>query len=142
MNEGAYIDARHDPGDNFGSIFRDRGTSGYVDAVASVKHRDFVHEREVRYAVTRPENPAAVHPTPGGSREHLRITGAAMDPFAVGWDQHDPDYYQAAPSNLPIIKIRVGPGNNFKTEEARLRPLLDSNGYRPVSLHKSRSPYR
>lgn len=141
-DEGAYIDARHDMADNFGSIFRDRGSSGYVDAVASIKNKDFFREREVRYAVTKPDNPASIHPNPVGTFTHIRITGARSDPFATDWDKHDPDYYQATPSNLPIVKIRIGPGNDFAAEKARLRPLLDANGYSAVTLVKSSSPFR
>lgn len=140
--EGAYIDARHDDGDNFGSIFRDRGSSGYVDAIASIKHKDFFREREVRYAVTRPENPAAIHPNPTNSRTHVRITGAAADPFSTDWDAHDPEYYQATPSNLPIVSIRVGPGNDFAAETARLRTLLDANGYTAAKILRSKSPLK
>lgn len=141
-DEGAYIDARHEEGDNFGSIFRDLGSSGYVDAVASIKNRHFFREREVRYAATKPDNPAAIHPNPVGTSSHVRITGAKSDPFSTDWNKHDPDYYQAAPSNLPIVKIRVGPGNDFETERARLRPLLDANGYSAVKILKSKSPFR
>lgn len=142
QDEGSYVDSRHDVGDNFGSIFRDRGSSSYVDAVASIKHRDFRREREVRYAVTRPENPAAIHPNPAGGQTHVRITGAAVNPFATDWDAHDPEYYQAAPSNLPIVSIWVGPRNNFASEKARLRSLLDANGYGSVTILKSTSPLR
>lgn len=141
-DEGAYVDARHDVGDNFGSIFRDRGSSGYVDAVASIKNRHFFREREVRYAVTKPDNPAAIHPNPVGTFTHVRITGAESDPFNTDWYKHDPSYYQETPSNLPIVKIRVGPGNDFALEEARLRPLLDANGYSAVKLIRSKSPLR
>ncbi|KQO99691.1 hypothetical protein [Leifsonia sp. Leaf264] len=141
-DEGAYIDARHDVGDNFGAIFRDRGSSGYVDAVASIKNKHFFREREVRYAVARPENSAAIHPNPVGTHAHLRITGAKTDPFSTDWEQHDPEYYQETPSNLPIVSIRVGPRNNFATEKARLRPLLDANGYSAVNILKSKSPLR
>lgn len=141
-DEGAYVDARHDEGENFGSIFRDRGSSGYVDAVASIKNKHFSREREVRYAVTRPENAAAIYPNPAGGHTHVRITGAATDPFSTDWDQHDPEYYQASASNLPIVHIRVGPGNDFAVEEARLGPLLDANGYGAVTLLKSKSPFR
>lgn len=140
--EGAYVDARHDVGDNFGSIFRDRASSGYVDAVASIKHKDFFREREVRYAVTRPENPAAIHLNPTNAHTHVRITGAAADPFTTVWDAHDPEFYQAAPSNLPIVSIQVGPGNNFAREEGRLRTLLDANGYAAVEILKSKSPFK
>jgi hypothetical protein len=142
IEEGAYIDARQDADDNFGSIFRDRGSSGYVDAVASIKHKDFIREREVRYAVARPENPAAIHPNPLGLKPHVRITGAATDPFSAIWDRHDPDFYQATVSNLPILKIRVGPGNEYKAIEPWLRGLLDSNGYGAVQIKKSKSPFR
>jgi hypothetical protein len=141
-DEGAYIDSRHDLGENFGSIFRDRGSSGYVDAVASIKNKNFFREREVRYAVTKPDNPAAIHASPGGKFTHVRITGAESGPFATDWQRHDPNYYQAAASNLPIVKIRVGPGNDFAAEEKRLRPLLDANGYSAVKLVKSKSPFR
>lgn len=141
-DEGAYVDARHDAEDNFGSIFRDRGRSGYVDAVASIKNRHFFREREVRYAVTGPSNPAAIHPNLVNAFTHVRITGAESDPFSTSWHTHDPAFYQAAPSNLPIVKIRVGPGNDFATEKARLRPLLDANGYSSVKLARSSSPFR
>jgi hypothetical protein len=141
-DEGAYVDARHDVGDNFGSIFLDRGSSGYVDAVASIKHRDFVREREVRYAVTRPENLAAIHPNPVGTHTHVRITGSNTEPLSTDWDFHDPEYYQELPSLLPIVSIRVGPRNDFATEKARLRPILDANGYNAVNIVKSKSPLR
>ena len=140
--EGAYVDARHDAGDNFGSISRDRGSSRYVDAVASIKNTHFFREREVRYAVTRPDNASAIHPNPVGPHTHVRITGAKSDPFSTEWYKHDTSYYQAAPSNLPIMKIRVGPGNDFAAEQARLRPLLDANGYSGVQLVRSKSPFR
>ncbi|WP_374975032.1 hypothetical protein ACEYYH_14385 [Microbacterium trichothecenolyticum] len=136
------MDARHDAGDNFGMIFRDRGSSAYVDAVAAIKNKHFFREREVRYAVTKPDNPAAIHPNPAGSYTHVRITGAKSDPFSTDWYKHDPDYYQESPSNLPIVKIRVGPGNHFASERARLRPLLDANGYSAVKILKSKSPLR
>jgi hypothetical protein len=142
VDEGAYIDARHDAGENFGSIFRDRGSSSYVDAVASIKHKDFIREREVRYAVAKPENMAAVDLNQDGKNSHLRITGLETDPFSTSWDQHDPEYYQSKSSNLPIVSIRVGPRNDFAAEEARLRTLLDANGYGAVSIVKSKSPLR
>lgn len=141
-DEGAFIDARHDVGENFGSIFRDRGSSGYVDAVASIKNKHFFREREVRYAVTRPENDAAIYPNPTNAHAHIRITGSATEPFSTDWDQHDPHYYQATPSNLPIVSIQIGPGNDFAPEKARLRALLDANGYNAVDLLKSKSPLR
>ena len=141
-NEGKNVDARHDVGEDFGSIFRDRGSSGYVDAVASIKNRHFFREREVRYAVSRPENSAAIHPNPVGTHAHLRVTGAKADPFSTDWQQHNPEYYQETPSNLPIVSIRVGPRNNFASERARLLTLLDANGYSSVDILESKSPLR
>jgi len=141
IEEGAFIDARHDAGDNFGSIFRDRGSSGYVDAVASIKHRDFRSEREVRYAVERPNNPSAIHLSPGGSA-HLRLTGASENPLGTLWNRHDPPYYQATPSLLPILSIRVGPGNDFEAVKPWLRAILDANGYDHVAIERSKSPLR
>lgn len=142
--EGAYVDSRHDAHDSFGSIFRDQASSAYVDAVASIKHEAFVREREVRYAVTRPDNPAAIHSSPNASRGegHVRITGAAPAPFSLLRERDDPEYYQAATSNLPIVEIRVGPGNNSKSVRPWLRELLDANGYSKVRLVKSKSPLR
>lgn len=139
--EADYVAAIHDDMPSLASIFRDRAVSGYVDAVASVKHKAFRSEREIRYVVSRPSNPAAVQPTPP-DREHVVVTGASNDPFDLDWTQHDPDYYQSLPSLLPIREIRIGPGNNFKATEAWLRTLLDAHGYSAVKIRKSTSPLK
>ncbi len=140
-DEADYVAAVHDDMPALASIFRDRAVTEYVDAVASVKHKAFRSERETRYVVSRPSNPAAVHPTPP-DREHVVVTGAASDPFDVGWDMHDPDFYQGSPSLLPIREIRIGPGNDFAATEPWLRALLDSQGYWAVSIRQSGSPLK
>lgn len=139
--EGDYVAAIHSDMPSLASIFQDRAVSDYVDAVASVKHKAFRSERETRYVISRPSNPAAVHPTPP-DREHVVVTGASDDPFDLDWVQHDPDYYQSSPSLLPIREIRVGPGNDFTTTEAWLRALLDAHGYSAVKIRKSTSPLK
>lgn len=141
LDEGAYIDAKHEPGDHFGSIFRDRGASAYVDAVAAIKHKDFRSEREVRYAVSGPDNPLAIQSTPAGS-DFVRITGAARKPFSTSWDQHDPAYYQSSSSVLPIREIRVGPRNAYTPTKTWLKSVLSANGYHDVKVRPSRSPLR
>jgi hypothetical protein len=139
IEEGAYVDARHEESDNFGAIFRDRASSNYVDAVASIKNKNFKSEREVRYTVTRPTNASAIHAS-GPNSTHVRITGATRNPFDTQWDRYEPEYYQATASQLPIRAIRVGPGNNFKATRSTLRMMLDANGYPNVEIKRSRSP--
>lgn len=138
-DEAATVAARKGDESAFASLFRDRAVSNYVDAVAAVKNKKFKPEREVRYAITRPSNDAAVHDTPNG-KQYVKVTGANDDPFDLNWRQHDPEYYQAAPSRLPIREICIGPGYDFASKEPWLRGLLDSNGYADVLIRRSKSP--
>lgn len=138
-DEAATVAARRGDESAFASLFRDRAVSNYVDAVAAVKNKKFKPEREVRYAIARPSNNSAVHTAPNG-KLYVKVTGAKDNPFDLSWRKHDPEYYQAAPSRLPIREICIGPGYDFSSKEPWLRGLLDSNGYAEVVIRRSKSP--
>jgi hypothetical protein len=139
--EGDYVAARHHDIPGLAGIFYDRAVSEYVDAVASIKHKAFRSEREIRYVVERPSNPAAVHTRPSGV-EFVKLTGEGNDPFDRAWNPLEADFYQSAVSTLPIREVRVGPGNDLRTTKPWLRALLDSNGYGDARIRKSVSPFR
>ncbi|MFE5671671.1 DUF2971 domain-containing protein [Agromyces sp. NPDC056523] len=141
LGEAAYISAKHDDID-FGSIFRDRAKSLYVDSVAAIKHKAFKSEREVRYAVTRPTNPAAIKTLPGTGRMYIELTGALPDPFDRHWQPNEPEYYQPTPANLPIRAICIGPGNSFERTKAEVERWLSTAGYSGVEIIRSKSPLR
>lgn len=141
LGEAAYVSAKHDDMD-FGSIFRDRAKSVYVDSVAAIKHKAFKSEREVRYAVTRPTDPAAIKVDPRTGREYIELTGGLPDPFDREWEPNEPEYYQSTPARLPIRAICVGPGNPFPHTDTEVERWLSSAGYSGVDIINSKSPLR
>lgn len=129
----------------YGSFFRDRAVSEYVEAVAAIKSKGYESEREVRYVVKYPDNPDAVFTRKSNFQDQtdatfVKVTGLKGDTLHLAGQEAQ--YYQQDPATLPIMAIRCGPHVDFKATEASLRRLLDGQGYGAVSILESKSTQR
>lgn len=129
---------------DYGNFFYDRAVSEYVEAVAAIKSKGYESEREIRYAVKYPDDPAAVHVrsvgNQGATAEYISVTGLSGDRFHSV--EQEAQFYQGSPAPLPILAIRVGPHAHYPSYGPATRKLLDDNGYADVRVLRSKSTQR
>lgn len=112
-------------------------------ALVLIKHEGFSEEREVRQAIVMhsdEQQPEAAdleaqllsyRPTGYGIAPYLRLTG--------GTDERS---VTDVPALLPIRAVAISPSPNGVAAEQSVRRLLESHGYRDVSVIRSAIPYR
>lgn len=118
-------------------FLRDRLSSIYTSAAATIKDDIYSFEDEIRYTLSRSHVSGGIQPF-GEKRTILYLTGATgADRFATDWDHHEPEVFQADHSLLPIQAIYVNPRNDFDEAKAWLQSVLETAGYADVEIRRS-----
>ncbi|WP_275002390.1 hypothetical protein [Promicromonospora iranensis] len=117
-------------------FLRDRLSSIYTSAAATIKNEIFSFEDEIRYALSRSHVSGGIQQV--GERKILRLTGATgADRFATDWDHHEPAVFQAGYSLLPIQAVYVSPRNDFDEARTWLAEVLETSGYDGIDIRQS-----
>jgi hypothetical protein len=116
-------------------LMRDLLDRQYLALVCAFKHEGFATEQEQRIIVVRPV-------VSGFTSERESRYGPATKALLAAVDGSHPELYTVDRiTKLPILSVQLA-AKNPEGDEARVRDLLDSEGYVGVLVSRSSTPIR
>lgn len=123
------------------SVQKNTAAANLISALLHCKHPSFSEEREVRMIFSIPVGSPCIQHRPGnfGVIPYIQVNLVPMDDFPIN---EVPPFTTLEPKRLPIRSIMFGPGIDAELAATGIRSLLIVNGYPPIEMARTETPYR